>query len=45
MAEALGDLPLAIEQAGAWLAETAAAEYVDRLEGQLTVALNLSPDE
>jgi tetratricopeptide (TPR) repeat protein len=44
VADALGDLPLAVEQAGAWLAETGmpAAEYVDRLESQLTVALNLA---
>jgi tetratricopeptide (TPR) repeat protein len=41
VAEALGDLPLAIEQASAWLAETgmAAGEYVDRLESQLAAAL------
>jgi tetratricopeptide (TPR) repeat protein len=44
VAEALGDLPLAIEQAGAWLAETGmpASEYVERLESQLAVALELS---
>jgi tetratricopeptide (TPR) repeat protein len=44
VAEALGDLPLAIEQAGAWLAETGmpAVEYVDRLESQLAVAMDLS---
>jgi hypothetical protein len=44
VAEALGDLPLAIEQAGAWLAETGmpAGEYVERLESQLAVALDLS---
>ena len=35
VADALGDLPLAIEQAGAWLAATGmpAAEYVAQLEG------------
>ncbi len=35
VAEELGDLPLAIEQAGAWLAETGmpAAEYVAQLDG------------
>ena len=34
VAEALGDLPLAIEQAGAWLAATGmpAAEYVAQLQ-------------
>ncbi|MGH3281606.1 MAG: FxSxx-COOH system tetratricopeptide repeat protein, partial [Trebonia sp.] len=43
VAEALGDLPLAIEQAAAWLAETGmpAAEYVDRLESQLAGAGHL----
>ncbi|HEY6494225.1 MAG TPA: FxSxx-COOH system tetratricopeptide repeat protein [Trebonia sp.] len=42
VAEALGDLPLAIEQAGAWLAETGmpAGEYVERLESQLSVTLD-----
>ena len=40
VAEALGDLPLAIEQAGAWLAETGmpAAEYVDRAGSQRPLA-------
>ena len=36
VAEALGDLPLAIEQAGAWLAATGmpAAEYVAPAQGR-----------
>jgi Tetratricopeptide repeat/TIR domain len=40
VAEKLGDLPLAIEHASAWLAETAmpAAGYVARLEDQLSAA-------
>ena len=40
IAEKLGDLPLAIEHASAWLAETtmSAAGYVARLEDQLSVA-------
>ena len=44
MAEKLGDLPLAIEQASAWLAETgmSAAEYVERLDNELVAALELS---
>jgi hypothetical protein len=44
VAEKLGDLPLAIEQASAWLAETgmSAAEYVDRLDSELVTALELS---
>jgi hypothetical protein len=43
VAEALGDLPLAIEQAGAWLATTgmAVADYVGRLETQFTQLLEL----
>ncbi len=48
VAEKLGDLPLAIEQASAWLAETgmSAAEYVDRLDSELVAALELSrPDD
>ena len=48
VAEKLGDLPLAIEQASAWLAETgmSAAEYVERLDNQLVAALELSrPDD
>ena len=48
VAEKLGDLPLAIEQASAWLAETGmpAAEYVERLETELVAALELSrPDD
>ncbi len=48
VAEKLGDLPLAIEQASAWLAETGmpAAEYVDRLDSELVAALELSqPDD
>jgi hypothetical protein len=41
---AVGDLPLAIEQAGAWLAETGmpAAFYVDWLATQATSALGLN---
>ena len=44
VAEKLGDLPLAIEQAGAWLAETGTppASYVDDLDTQLTSVLELS---
>jgi MinD-like ATPase involved in chromosome partitioning or flagellar assembly len=44
VAEKLGDLPLAIEQASAWLAETgmSAAEYVERLDSELVAALELS---
>jgi len=44
VAEKLGDLPLAIEQAGAWLAETGttAASYVRELDSQLTSVLELS---
>jgi hypothetical protein len=44
VAEKLGDLPLAVEQAGAWLAETgtSAASYVRELESQLTSVLELS---
>jgi tetratricopeptide (TPR) repeat protein len=44
VADALGDLPLAIEQAGAWLAETGtpAAEYVEQLIKQSAVVLALS---
>ena len=48
VAEKLGDLPLAIEQASAWLAETgmSAAEYVERLDNQLVAALELNrPDD
>jgi hypothetical protein len=44
VAEKLGDLPLAIEQAGAWLAETGTppASYVQELDSQLTSVLELS---
>ena len=44
VADALGDLPLAIEQAGAWLAATGmpAAEYVDRLQTQFAATMALS---
>jgi Domain of unknown function (DUF4062)/Tetratricopeptide repeat len=45
---AVGDLPLAIEQAAAWLAETAmtAAQYAKSLESQTTstLGLNKPPD-
>ena len=48
VAAALGDLPLAIEQAGAWLEQTAmpAATYVEQLETQATriLALNQPSD-
>ena len=44
VADALGDLPLAIEQAGAWLAETGmpASEYVQQLDVQSAVVRALS---
>jgi tetratricopeptide (TPR) repeat protein len=44
VAEKLGDLPLAIEQAGAWLAETGtpAAVYMQELDFQLTSMLELT---
>jgi NB-ARC domain len=44
VAEALGDLPLAIEQAGAWLEETgtSAAAYVEQLGEQPTSVLELN---
>jgi MinD-like ATPase involved in chromosome partitioning or flagellar assembly/tetratricopeptide (TPR) repeat protein len=44
VAEALGDLPLAIEQAGVWLEETgmSAATYVDLLRRQPTSVLELN---
>jgi hypothetical protein len=47
VAEALGDLPLAIEQAGAWLATTGmtVAEYVERLRTQFTQILDLGQPE
>jgi hypothetical protein len=43
VAEALGDLPLAIEQAGAWLKETgtSAKTYVEQLRRQPTSVLEL----
>jgi len=48
VAEALGDLPLAIEQAGAWLEETGtpATTYVDQLSRQpaSVLELNKPPD-
>ncbi|WP_416983901.1 FxSxx-COOH system tetratricopeptide repeat protein [Streptomyces sp. T028] len=48
VATALGDLPLAVEQAAAWLAETATpiAEYLRRLTEQTAavLALNQAPD-
>ncbi|MFI1017266.1 FxSxx-COOH system tetratricopeptide repeat protein [Streptomyces sp. NPDC020965] len=47
VAEAVGDLPLAVEQAAAWIAETATpvSEYLDRLREQATsvLALNQPP--
>jgi hypothetical protein len=44
VADALGDLPLAIEQAGAWLAETGtpAPAYVEQLESQFARTMDLS---
>ncbi|MEU4404570.1 FxSxx-COOH system tetratricopeptide repeat protein [Streptosporangium sp. NPDC023963] len=44
VARALGDLPLAIEQAGAWLEQTGmpAGQYVEQLEGRLTEVLALA---
>jgi hypothetical protein len=44
VAERLGDLPLAIEQAGAWLTETGvpAETYIRELDMQLTTVLELS---
>jgi len=43
VAEALGDLPLAIEHAGAWLATTGMGvdEYVERLKTQFSQILNV----
>ncbi|WP_255948007.1 FxSxx-COOH system tetratricopeptide repeat protein [Streptomyces odontomachi] len=45
VAAALGDLPLAVEQAGAWLAETATAvsDYLTELAAQDTRVLALNP--
>jgi hypothetical protein len=44
ISEAVGDLPLAVEQAAAWLAETGmpAPLYIERLEAQAADALRLS---
>jgi hypothetical protein len=44
VADALGDLPLAVEQAGAWLATTgmSAAEYAEQLKTQPARLLQLS---
>jgi tetratricopeptide (TPR) repeat protein len=44
VAETLGDLPLAIEQAGAWLATTGmpAAEYVAQINDQFAATMELS---
>ncbi|MFF7475002.1 FxSxx-COOH system tetratricopeptide repeat protein [Streptomyces sp. NPDC008092] len=44
VAEAVGDLPLAVEQAGAWLAETAmpAAEYLHRLTEETAAVMGLN---
>ncbi|WP_042405840.1 FxSxx-COOH system tetratricopeptide repeat protein [Streptacidiphilus carbonis] len=48
VAVALGDLPLAMEQAGAWLAETATpvADYLEQLSDQTTdvLGMNQPPD-
>ncbi|GGX64098.1 FxSxx-COOH system tetratricopeptide repeat protein [Streptomyces hiroshimensis] len=45
LAEALGDLPLAVEQAGAWIAATGmpVAEYVELLEQRTPGILHLDP--
>jgi len=45
LAEKLGDLPLAIEQAGAWLAATAmpVASYIELLDTRLTQVLAENP--
>lgn len=45
VAAALGDLPLAVEQAGAWLAETATpvTDYLQELAAQDTRVLALNP--
>ncbi|MFG3283502.1 FxSxx-COOH system tetratricopeptide repeat protein [Streptomyces sp. NPDC048111] len=44
VAGALGDLPLAVEQAAAWIAETATpvADYLDQLAGQTARVLSLN---
>ncbi|MEU9347056.1 FxSxx-COOH system tetratricopeptide repeat protein [Streptomyces sp. NPDC048278] len=44
VAEAVGDLPLAVEQAGAWLAETAmpTAEYLSRLTEETAAVMGLN---
>ncbi|MFI1864970.1 FxSxx-COOH system tetratricopeptide repeat protein [Streptomyces jumonjinensis] len=44
VATAVGDLPLAVEQAAAWIAETATpvADYLDRLREQATSVLALN---
>ncbi|MEU5310738.1 FxSxx-COOH system tetratricopeptide repeat protein [Streptomyces sp. NPDC021562] len=44
VAEAVGDLPLAVEQAGAWLAETAmpTAEYLRRLTEETAAVMGLN---
>ncbi|WP_214108191.1 FxSxx-COOH system tetratricopeptide repeat protein [Acrocarpospora catenulata] len=43
IAEALGDLPIAIEQAGAWLGETGTTveEYLSQLDGTLSGMLSM----
>lgn len=47
VADTLGDLPLAIEQAGAWLAATGmtAAEYVAQIRDQFATTMALSQPE
>jgi hypothetical protein len=47
VAEALGDLPLAVEQAGAWLAETgtSASDYVRQLATESSQVLSLNQPE
>ena len=44
IAETLGDLPLAIDQAGPWLGATgmAAAEYIEQLTDQFPAIMELS---
>lgn len=47
VAERLGDLPLAIEQAGAWLATTSmpVATYLEMLDNELLETLNRKPPQ
>lgn len=47
VAEALGDLPLAVEQAGAWLADTgtSANDYLRQLADESSQVLAVQPDD